>query len=73
MASSSFQKRQARLDRLEAAVTTYVNKEKKRIEREVAVLEAVAKGRGWGDLNQPAINTVTEVAQYELKAFLDGT
>jgi hypothetical protein len=69
---SSFEKRRYRLTRLELSVEKYVNEEKKRIERDVAMLEQIATARGWGDINQPAINTVTEVAEAELAAFLLG-
>jgi hypothetical protein len=69
---SSFEKRRYRLTRLEQSVEKYVNEEKKRIERDVAMLEQIATARGWGDINQPAINTVTEVAEAELAAFLSG-
>lgn len=70
--ATSFEKRRKRLDDLETAVTKYVTEEKTRIEREVAMLEKISAARGWGDLNQPVINSVKTVAEYELKAFLDG-
>jgi putative intracellular protease/amidase len=70
--ATSFENRRKRLDALEQSVTKYVDEEKKRIEREVTMLESIATARGWGDLNQPVINSVKTVAESELKAFLDG-
>jgi hypothetical protein len=61
------------LNRLLTATEKYVKEEKARIELEGDMLAKIAKGRGWGDINQPSINTVTEVAEFELKAFLAGT
>jgi hypothetical protein len=64
--------RDAKLDALLKATDDYVKDEQKRIEREVAVLEQVLKGRGWGNLNMPVINTVKAVAEDDLAKYLFG-
>lgn len=65
-----------RLDRIEAleqATKDYVREEKKRIENEVSVLEAVLKGRTGGrGLQLKSTSIVAAVAQNDLVAYLKG-
>jgi hypothetical protein len=71
MAISSAQARIARLERLKAAVTDYVEKEKERIEREVGLLEAVKSGRSAGEgAGTFPIETVSRAAEKDLYAYL---
>jgi len=66
-------KRTDRIEALEKATKDYIKEEKKRIENEVQVLEAVLKGRTGGKGLQKSSNSVVEaVAQNDLAAYLKG-
>lgn len=66
-------KRIDRIEALEKATKDYVKEEKKRIENEVKVLEAILKGRTGGKGLQKASNSVVAaVAQNDLAAYLKG-
>ena len=66
----------ARLDRLqdlETSTKEYVKNEKKRIENEVKVLEAVLKGRtGGAGIQAKTVTVVASVAQNDLASYLRG-
>lgn len=66
----------SRSDRLKAlrdAVHQYADAEKKRIENEVAVLQAVLDGRAAGKgIQQSSTTTVAAVAESDLAAYLQG-
>lgn len=66
--------RSSRLDELKAATKDYVASEKKRIENEVKVLEAVLSGRTAGaGIQANSVAVVSAVAYADLSAFLKGT
>lgn len=66
--------RASRLKDLETATKNYVKSEKKRIENEVKVLEAVLKGRTAGaGVQANSVAVVSAVAVSDLAAFLKGT
>ena len=66
--------RSSRLQELKDATDKYVDAEKKRIENEVKVLEAVLKGRTAGaGIQANSVATVQAVAQSDLAAFLNGS
>lgn len=65
--------RAERLQALRDATHEYVAAEKKRIENEVAVLEAVLDGRTAGKgIQAQSTSTVAAVAQSDLTAYLQG-
>ena len=70
---SETSERDARLKRLQDATTSYVKEEKKRIDTEVKVLEAVLKGRrgGQGAAGDAAAAAST-LAQADLDWYLRG-
>jgi hypothetical protein len=62
-----------RLEDLQKASKEYVKTEKKRIENEVKVLEAILKGRTGGKGIQKSSNAVVAaVAQSDLASYLKG-
>ena len=67
-------KRTDRIEALESAVKDYVKEEKKRIENEVKVLEAILKGRTGGKgLQKSSASVVAAVAQNDLASYLKGS
>lgn len=65
--------RSSRLDDLNSAVKDYVKAEKKRIENEVKVLEAVLKGRTAGaGIQANSVAVVQAVAESDLSDYLSG-
>jgi hypothetical protein len=63
--------RAERLENLRDSLRQYVGQEKKRIENEVAVLQAILKGRTAGrGIQEKSIQTVTAVAQSDLASYL---
>lgn len=66
--------RSSRLTDLETATKDYVKNEKKRIENEVKVLEAVLQGRTAGaGIQANSVAVVSAVAFADLASFLKGT
>lgn len=66
--------RSSRLTDLQTATKDYVKNEKKRIENEVKVLEAVLQGRTAGaGIQANSVAVVSAVASSDLAAFLKGT
>ena len=63
--------REARVNALKDATVTYVGKEKTRIDNEVAVLDAIKNGRNAG-VQAISVNLITEVANNNLYAYLNG-
>lgn len=62
-----------RLNALRKAVHQYADAEKKRIENEVAVLQAVLNGRTAGKgIQQSSTTIVAAVAESDLAAYLQG-
>lgn len=65
--------RKERVIALKEATHDYVDKEKKRIENEVSVLEAVLSGRtGGAGVQQPSVEHVSAVAQNDVSTYLRG-
>lgn len=68
------EERTIRIQALADAVKEYASKEKKRIEDEVAVLKTVLAGRtGGAGVQAISVKRVTEVANYDLQAYLGTT
>ncbi len=66
--------RASRLQQLQDATKQYVDSEKKRIENEVKVLEAVLQGRTAGaGIQTNSVATVQAVAESDLAAYLSGS
>lgn len=66
--------RQARLERLQAAVEKYVAKEQDRLTQEVSILTAIRDGRKAGQSGATtAIEKAAIAAQVDLAWFLRGT
>lgn len=71
MATNPALERVARLNRLKLAVTEYVAKEKLRIDTEVRMLKAVARGRRAGEAaGMLPILLVRKAAEKDLEEFL---
>jgi hypothetical protein len=66
--------RSSRLSDLETATKDYVKTEKKRLENEVKVLEAVLDGRTAGaGIQANSVAVVQAVAESDLSAYLKGS
>lgn len=66
--------RQSRLQDLQDATKDYVKSEKKRLENEVKVLEAVLDGRTAGaGIQANSVTVVQATAESDLSAYLKGT
>jgi hypothetical protein len=64
--------RQDRLNRLKQAVTDWHQKEKQRIEDEVAFLRSISEGRSEGNLSRRVTEFASALIETEINSFLES-
>jgi len=67
---SEKEERDRRLDELKELFDTYMEKEKKRIDRQIALLESILEGHGVEGLQKSVIDTISSLAETEISEFL---